>query len=604
MHFRLYYALWALIAVIYICNLTIDVMEVDAAQYASIALEMKDNGSYLQVYHRGEDYLDKPPLLFWLSSASFRLLGISNFTYKLPALLALLLGLWSTYRFTLLYDKKETALMAVTILASTQAFFLMSNDVRTDGLLTGFVMFAVYQCAAYLRQPKWRYLVLAGVSVGFAMLAKGPIGAIIPAIALGADRLFKGRWRDLINIRWIVVILTAIIVLIPMCYGLYTQFDLHPEKIVYGLQGPSGLEFFFWTQSFGRITGEIYWDNNTPWYFFCLTFLWDFMPWALIFVAAFVYAVKGILKREKTNHDYLAPPRSVAEAMKRKRLKPAMTARGRNASAVNKEHKEHEGDQAPEGDILRERKVYPEYLTISGFAFVMILFSFSKYKLPHYIFPLFPFAAILTSRYLATRINKSSRLLTFAQLILMHAFFGAMVFTFLKAFPPKNYVLPVILCTGYLIMWVAFIYPRQSTYRIFLTGCITAITFNMFLTLHLYPNLMQFQAGTHAGRMIREDRLHSERLYFCYPDPSYSLDFYSGQYIPNLSQDDLRQVPSRSWIYTTEENFSEIMLISKGAEYRIIKEFDDYHVSTLKLKFFLKESRAGQLKKRFLIEKI
>jgi 4-amino-4-deoxy-L-arabinose transferase-like glycosyltransferase len=49
-----------------IAGLFLDVMDVDAAQYASIALEMTQNGSWLQVMHRGTDYLDKPPLLFWL----------------------------------------------------------------------------------------------------------------------------------------------------------------------------------------------------------------------------------------------------------------------------------------------------------------------------------------------------------------------------------------------------------------------------------------------------------------------------------------------------------------------------------------------------------
>ena len=162
---RVYYVLWLMIAIVYSCNLTLDVMDVDAAQYASMASEMKDSGNYLQVYLRGDDYLDKPPLLFWLSSASFSLFGTGNITYKLPALLVLLLGLWSVYRFTLLYDNRETALAATTILATTQAYFLMTNDVRTDGLLTGFVMFAVYQCAAYLQKRTWRHLLLAGICV-------------------------------------------------------------------------------------------------------------------------------------------------------------------------------------------------------------------------------------------------------------------------------------------------------------------------------------------------------------------------------------------------------------------------------------------------------
>ncbi len=52
------------------------------------------------------------------------------------------------------------------------------------------------------------------------------------------------------------------ILLIPMSIGLYQQFDLHPEKIVNGKHGVSGLRFFYWSQSFGRITGESPWKND------------------------------------------------------------------------------------------------------------------------------------------------------------------------------------------------------------------------------------------------------------------------------------------------------------------------------------------------------
>lgn len=561
MHIRFYYALWALIVIVYFCNLNLDVLEVDAAQYASMSAEMLENGNYLHVYHRGNDYLDKPPLLFWLSAMSFNIFGVSNFAYKLPALLVLLLGMWSTYRFTLMYDQKETALMATTILASTQAMFLMTNDVRTDGLLTGFVMFAVYQCARYLNDPKWGALVMAGIGVGFAMLAKGPIGAIIPAIAIGSDLLIKRNWKALFQPGWLVVVAVALVVLAPMCYGLYTQFDLHPEKTVYGLQGPSGLEFFFWTQSFGRITGDIYWDNNAPFYYFLLTFLWDFMPWVIVFFGALAFTFRQIWRSrnlQSTQHN------------------ATLSVHGTNTT-------------------------YPEFITIGGFVLVTILLSFSKYKLPHYIFPLFPFAAVITARYLVS-LGKKGRGLSIGQFALMHVFFGAIIFTFLKAFPPQNILLPIVVILGYIATWIAFIKSKQTAYRILTTSTITAITFNLFMALHLYPNLLQFQSGAAAGKMIAEDQKAKTRPYYTYPNPSYSLDFYSGKYAPTLDSASIGNVPSGAWIFTSEEGYRQ-MVSDPTQSFEVVKEFDHYHISMLKMKFFLEESRAGQLKKFYLVEK-
>jgi 4-amino-4-deoxy-L-arabinose transferase-like glycosyltransferase len=107
---------WLLIAlsIIYVKGLFIDVMEVDAAQYAAISLEMLKNGHWLQVMHRGGDYLDKPPLLFWLSALSFKVFGVSNFAYKLPSFLAALLSVYAVFRLSLLYYSSLRMMSAPT----------------------------------------------------------------------------------------------------------------------------------------------------------------------------------------------------------------------------------------------------------------------------------------------------------------------------------------------------------------------------------------------------------------------------------------------------------------------------------------------------------
>ena len=82
-------------------GLWLDVMDVDASQYASIAMEMSRNGSWLEVKHRFADYLDKPPLLFWTSAASFLLFGLKTWAYKLPSVLGALAGVLAVIRIAL-----------------------------------------------------------------------------------------------------------------------------------------------------------------------------------------------------------------------------------------------------------------------------------------------------------------------------------------------------------------------------------------------------------------------------------------------------------------------------------------------------------------------
>ena len=54
----------------------IRLMDIDAAQYASISREMLECKSYLQFFDLGNDYLDKPPMLFWLSGLSMKIFGV------------------------------------------------------------------------------------------------------------------------------------------------------------------------------------------------------------------------------------------------------------------------------------------------------------------------------------------------------------------------------------------------------------------------------------------------------------------------------------------------------------------------------------------------
>ncbi len=85
--------IWILIA-----GATSDVIEVDAAQYAAISMETEKDGNYLMITERGEDYLDKPPFLFWINALSFKIFGYTNLGYKLPSVLFSLIGVLYTLK--------------------------------------------------------------------------------------------------------------------------------------------------------------------------------------------------------------------------------------------------------------------------------------------------------------------------------------------------------------------------------------------------------------------------------------------------------------------------------------------------------------------------
>ena len=120
----------------------------------------------------------------------------------------------------------------------------------------------------FLKEQKLLYLVYGAIGVAAAMMSKGPIGIVLVGFALGGDFILKREWKSIFKWEWLLLLFIVVLFLLPMTYGLYTQYDLHPEKEVYGLVGPSGVKFFYWTQSFGRVTGESSWKNDAGFFFF------------------------------------------------------------------------------------------------------------------------------------------------------------------------------------------------------------------------------------------------------------------------------------------------------------------------------------------------
>ena len=334
------------ILVVYLAGMFNDVMEPDAAQYAAMSMEMLDTGNYLEVYYRGEDYLDKPPLIFWASALSFQIFGISNFAYKLPSVLFMLLALFATYRLAKALYNERAGYYSVLVLGTCQAWFTMNQDVKTDNILAGCTVFALWQLVEYNRRNGILHLSLASLGIAGAMLTKGPIGMMIPVLALATDFALKREWKKFFQWQWLVVGVGVMLCLLPMLIGLYQQFDLQAGKKTYNGEITSGLRFYFWTQSFGRLTGESTWRNQSDPFFFVHTFLWSFLPWSMLFLVAFWNQIKQIVK----SSFFLTPMQ--------------------------------------------------EGITVGGIIFPFIAFSFSRYKLPHYIFVVYPLIAIVVGVYL------------------------------------------------------------------------------------------------------------------------------------------------------------------------------------------------------------
>jgi 4-amino-4-deoxy-L-arabinose transferase-like glycosyltransferase len=251
---------------VFIIGMFTDVF-IDASKYAAISREISQSGNLFHPMIMGEPYLQKPPFMFWLAALSFKLFGISNFTYKLPTFLFFLLGIYGTYRLGKLYYGERTGQIASIILMFSQGMFLYNSDVHTDTLLSSLVILSIWQLAEFLKTGKWLNYFLGFVFAGLGTITKGPIGLLIPLFAIGGHLFLNRNFTTLFNYKWVPGFLIILLIMFPVLKGLHDQF------------GMEGIKFYLWTNNAGRITGS-YAGKSKDYFFYFHTFLYLFLPWS------------------------------------------------------------------------------------------------------------------------------------------------------------------------------------------------------------------------------------------------------------------------------------------------------------------------------------
>jgi 4-amino-4-deoxy-L-arabinose transferase-like glycosyltransferase len=463
--------------------------------------------------------------------------------------LAAAAGVFAVYRFSLLYYSRGTARNAAFILASCVGAVLMCNDVRTDAMLMGMTASAVWQAAEYLRFGRTRNILLLGLFTGVALLTKGPIGLVMPAFAIGTQLLLRRDWRGLFQWRWLLALGVAGVVIAPMCWGLYQQFDLHPEKVVNGATGVSGLRFFFWEQSFGRITGASAWKNDTTYLTFVHVYLWVFLPWTLLFGAALWH--RGV----------------------------ALVRAGFTVATSD------------------------EGFSIGGFALTFVAFSLSHYKLPHYIFITLPWAAVLVARWLAA--PSRSRAPWIAQYLLFALLATVVVWLLRGVFPPGAtlvWEVAVILFAD--LAWQSVRRPFPLDRDLLVQRSVLAAIATMFVVnYHFYPNLLPYQSTVIAPRIARGAGVPLDRL-AVFNQYGPALDFYSGRTLPAFGaaaavRDSAAQrVPF--WLFTDSEG--KARLDSARVAYQPVAVMQHFEVALLTGTFMNAKTRAAALHPTYLLK--
>jgi len=421
----------------------------DPGLYAAISKNMVYRNGFFELFTYNRDWLDKPHFPFWMVFFSFRLFGISVWAYRLPALLFFIMSMVYTWLFTKKFYGWETAAMAVLILATALNTILGNTDLRAEPYLMGLIIGSVYHIAGLQQRFNFKHLLLAALFTAFAIMTKGIF--VITAIygALLGQLILQKKFKSIFQVKWLLLFALTFIFTLPEFYALYVQFDLHPEKVVFGRQHVSGIRWFLWDSQFGRFVnnGPINRKTSGSVFFYGHTLLWAFAPWCLLFYYAVFEKIKAVYSK----------------------------------------------------------RAQPEYYAISGGVLLLLLFSLSRFQLPFYTNAIFPLFAIVTAPICFNQLSKfGARFRLVVQWLFIILLPVAAIVLNMLLKPGDNFYIITDVLLFVIIMALIVIKIKQANKKVFLLTCTAALFAGLYVNTVFYNEIIPYKGQIAAAEYLNQ----------------------------------------------------------------------------------------------------
>ncbi|HVA67636.1 MAG TPA: glycosyltransferase family 39 protein [Elusimicrobiota bacterium] len=232
-------------------------IEVDDARYAEVPREMLVLHDWVTPHLDAMDYVEKPPLWYWLAAASYEIFGVSEASARLPLALLALLGLLLTYWLGSWLFSPKTGMTAAILLSASALYFFLAHYMTLDMALSVFLLGSSAMILRALLRPedaRWA-APAAWVFAGLAFLSKGLIALVFPAgwvffMAL----LYPETWRKML------------VFFRPLGIALFLLI-VAPWFVYMEARHPGFFHFFFVDEHFKRFLTMRY-ERDQPWFFF------------------------------------------------------------------------------------------------------------------------------------------------------------------------------------------------------------------------------------------------------------------------------------------------------------------------------------------------
>ena len=263
-----------------------DLWAPDEPRYAQIAKEIVNRGDWILMHINGTVYGDKPPLFFWfIAFSSYLFQGFTSFSARFPSALFGTLTVLLTFFLGKRLYSSWTGFLSCLMLATSLHFAYLSTRANIDATLTFFTTASLLCFLLWYQDAKGegihhhrhiRSLLIYGsyVSMGFATLAKGPIGFILPLLVSLIYLFVQNDYKEIKRMK----LVTGVPLLLAIVLAWYVPAVFSGGKA-------------YVEQNLFKHTTEAYrtgWTHPHPFYYYLYNFPVSFMPWVLFLPGAIV----------------------------------------------------------------------------------------------------------------------------------------------------------------------------------------------------------------------------------------------------------------------------------------------------------------------------
>jgi 4-amino-4-deoxy-L-arabinose transferase-like glycosyltransferase len=279
----------AVVTAIWFSNLGYELIEPDETRYAQIALEMHETGDWIVPRLLGEPYLDKPPLLYWATAASYHWFGVHEQSARLPNALCMFAAVLAVFGLgRRLVGSSAAALGALAVMFSVGAA-VSARFLLLDNMLALWTTVTLLCAGIALSQEhrSWGWWIGAGVACGLGVMTKGPVALVICLPPVMAALWLRGE-------RWTACWRQGLMLLVP------TLMLAAPWFWAVIQRQPDFAEYFFWTHHVTRFVQGL--AHEQPFWYYVPVIAVGMFPCSLLLPALgyYLFSRREILRRCRT----------------------------------------------------------------------------------------------------------------------------------------------------------------------------------------------------------------------------------------------------------------------------------------------------------------